>query len=126
MIRGLESLLLSSANAKKLADYYKGLGFKVEKQGEIGDKGEELYELKMKSGSGIYIADHSKIKGKNNQPERIIFNIEVDNIEKEVKRLKAKKIKPIQDIYHMEGYGLISTFKDIDGNLFQIVQVKAS
>ena len=125
MLKGLDSLLISSPNAKKLADFYKSLGFKINKMGDIGESGEQLFEIKMSSGSAIYIADHSKIKGKNTQPDRLIFNIEVDDIEKEVKRIK-KKLKPKKDIYHMEGYGLISTFKDIDGNFFQLVQVRPS
>lgn len=31
--------------------------------------------------------DHSKVHGKNNFPERFIFNLEVDDIQKEVKKL---------------------------------------
>lgn len=127
MIKGLESILISSANASKLAAFYKSkVGLKIKLQGEIGEKGEKLYEIKLGSGSIIYLVDHSKIKSNNKQPERIIFNLEVDDIEKEVKRLKAKKLKPVKDIYHIEGYGLIATFKDIDGNFFQLVQVRAS
>lgn len=127
MIRGLESILISSSNAKKLAAFYKGkVGLKTKFEGKIGDKGEELYQVKVGTGSLVYIADHSKIKGANKQPERILFNIEVDNIEKEVAKAKKKKLKPSQDIYHMEGYGLIATFKDIDGNFFQFVQVRPS
>jgi len=32
----------------------------------------------------------------------------------------------VQDTYHIEGYGYISTFEDVDGNYFQLVQVRAS
>jgi len=67
-----------------------------------------------------------QFKGKNKNPERIIFNIEVDDIEKEAKRLKEAKVMLVQDTYHIEGYGYIATFEDIDGNYFQLVQVRAS
>ena len=53
-----------------------------------------------------------------------MINLEVDDIEKEVERLKKAKVKLIQDIYHIEDYGKIATFEDIDGNYFQLVQVR--
>ena len=53
-----------------------------------------------------------------------MFNLEVDDIEKEVKRLKHARAKLVQDIYHIEDYGKIATFEDVDGNYFQLVQVR--
>lgn len=55
-----------------------------------------------------------------------MLNIEVDDEEKEVKRLKDAGVKMVADIYHVEGYGHIATFEDVDGNYFQFVQVRAS
>jgi len=43
-----------------------------------------------------------------------------------VERLEKVGVKKIQDIYHVEGYGYIATFEDIDGNYFQLVQTKAN
>lgn len=124
MIRSFEGLLLSTEDAKKLARFYRDVvGLKVKQEFE-SEKGEMGYEMDTVSGSGLFINQHSKVKGKNSQPDRIIFNLEVDDIEKEVARLKEKKVKQIQDIYHIEGYGLISTFEDIDGNYFQFVQIR--
>lgn len=127
MIRGLESILIGSQDAKRLADFYrKKAGLKLTMEAEIGEKGESVYGFESKGRSGIYIVDHSKAKGRNKNPERVIFNLEVDNIEKEVKRLGRAKVKKIQDIYHVENYGLIATFQDIDGNYFQLVQIRPS
>ncbi len=127
MIRGVESIGLFSQNAKKLAAFYKDkVGLKVKLEAEFGEHGEELYEMNVGKGSTLYIMDHSKVKGKNKNPDRIIFNLEVDNIEKEVKRLTKAKAKKVQDIYHVEGYGYIATFEDVDGNYFQFVQIRAS
>jgi len=127
MIRGFESLLIGSQNAKNLADFYKDkVGLEIGLEAEMGEENETLYELKLGKGPNIYIIDHSKVKGKNKNPERIIFNIEVDDIEKEAKRLKKAKVMLVQDTYHIEGYGYIATFEDIDGNYFQLVQVRAS
>ena len=127
MIRSMESILIGSENAKKLAEFYRDkVGLKISLEAELGEKGEELYELKVGKGSGLYIMDHSDVKGKNKEPGRAIFNLEVDDIEKEVKRVIKAHVKKIQDIYHIQGYGLIATFEDIDGNYFQFVQVRAS
>lgn len=125
MIQGLESIILGSANAKALADFYKEkVGLEVAMEFEMGDKGEKGYQLKMSSGSGLVILDHSEIKGKNYQPQRFIINLEVDEIEKDVERLKSAGVKLVQDIYHLEDYGFVATFEDIDGNYFQLVKVK--
>lgn len=126
MIRGIESILLGSSNAKKLANFYaKTVGLKQTTEFEMGGKGEKGFSFETGK-VGLTVMDHSDVKGKNKNPERILFNLEVDDIEKEVKRLDKAGVKKQQDIYHVEGYGLIATFVDPDGNFFQLVQVRAS
>lgn len=126
MVKGLESILIGSSNAKKLADFYKTkVGLKQSMDAELGEKNEGLYGFEVKGKPGIYIMDHSKVKSKNKNPSQIIVNIEVSEIEKEVKRLVKSGVKLIQDIYHVEDYGQIATFEDIEGNYFQLVQVRA-
>lgn len=126
MIKRLEAILLSTENAAKLAKFYREkVGLKQKSVMEIGDKGEEGYEFTLK-GANLYILDHSKVKGINKQPERVMFNLEVDNLEKEFARMKKAGVKVIQPVYHVEGYGLIATFEDAEGNYFQLVQVKPS
>ncbi len=129
MIRAMESVLLFSENAKKLATFYKEkVGLKVTFEGAMGEGKDEtnVYEFKLKNGCALNILDHSKVKGKNKIPERMMINLEVDDIEKEVKRLKKNNVKVVQDIYHVESYGYIATFQDVDGNYFQFVQVRAN
>ena len=125
MIRALEAVILSSENAKKLAEFYREkVGLVQGQEMEIGDKGEKGYDFELK-GASLYILDHSDIKGKNSQGPRVMF-LEVDDIEKEAKRLNNADVKKVQDIYHVEGYGLIATFEDPDGNYFQLVQIRAN
>lgn len=124
MIRGVESLTLFSENAKKLAEFYqKKVGLSLSTEAELGDK-DQLFGFEMSQGSGFYIVDHSKVKGRSKEPDRVIFNLEVDNIEDAVKKLDQQGVKKVQDTYHVEGYGLIATFEDLDGNYFQFVQVR--
>lgn len=124
MIKGIEGILLGSENAKKLSDFYKNkVGLKLTMEAEMGENNESLFIFEMK-GAGLYIIDHSKVKDKNKNPDRFIFNLEVDDIEKEAAKLDKAGVKKIQDIYHVEDYGQIATFEDVDGNYFQLVQTK--
>lgn len=129
MIKGIEAVLLFSENAEKLAEFYEEkVELEMITEAEVGEGYEEkFFGFEFGEGkTGLYIMDHSKVKGKHKEPERIMFNLEVTDIEGDVKKLDEKGVKKIQDTYHMEGYGYIATFEDIDGNYFQLVQVRAS
>src|SRR3989344_6472743 len=124
MAKFIESVLLSSDSPRKLAEFYRDLvGLELTTEYEMGEKGEEGFSFEME-GASLNIMHHSKVKGKSSQPERIMFNLEVEDIEKEVKRFKEKKVTLIQDIYHIEDYGYIATFADPDGNYFQLVKTR--
>src|SRR4030042_5509442 len=127
MIKEVESITIYSEDAKKLAGFYRDkVGMKIVMEAEMGEAGDELYGFEFGKGTTFYVVDHAKIKGANKTPERLIINFEVDDIKKEVKKLDEAKVKKIQDIYHIENYGWVSTFEDPDGNYFQLVQVRAS
>jgi len=125
MIKGIEGITIFSQNASKLAKFYEQkVGLKITFEAVIGEKDEGLYVFEMPAGSAFYIVDHSEVKGKNKTPARTIINFEVGNIKEDVKKLEKAGVKKIQDIYHMEDYGYIATFEDVDGNYFQLVQTK--
>lgn len=127
MFRGLDSLLVGSFDAKKLAKFYQEkVGLTLSFEAELGDKPDNLYVFEFENGTTLNIMDHSKVISKNKNPEQIIFNLEVDDIEGEFAKLIKNGITKIADIYHVENYGHVATFEDLDGNYFQIVQVKAS
>ena len=123
MIRSLESVVIISGNADDLANFYKdkvGLEIKNEAEGEDGSK---MFELKAGDGPSVYIMS-SKDNGQGSS--RVSINIEVDDIEKEAKKIKDAGVKEVDGIHHLEGYGLLATYEDADGNNFQLVQVRAS
>jgi predicted enzyme related to lactoylglutathione lyase len=128
MIRKLEGLLLSSENARKLADFYKEVvGLKLQDEMVMGDNEDEVFIFSTGTNRSqtLTIMDHSEFNGVNKMPERLIFNLEVDDIEKETKRLTKAGAKLIRDIYHIQNYGQIATFTDPDNNYFQFVQIRA-
>ena len=125
MILGIESILIGSSDAKKLGKFYKDvLGLKSTEEMEFGEDNSYGIGFDLGKGAGLFIMDHSKVKGKSKLPDRIMFNLEVDNIEKEIKRLKKEKVKIVADIYHVENYGMIATLEDPDGNYFQLVKTR--
>ncbi len=125
MIRGLESITLFSQNATKLAGFYKSkVGLKLTLEAEMGRKA-KIFGFDLGKGSSLYVVDSDMVKGMVKGARRLFVNFEVDEIEREVAKLKKAKVKTIQDIYHLEGYGWVATFEDIDGNYFQLVQVRA-
>lgn len=123
MIKGIESIMISSPSAKKLASFYaKTVGLKQTFEGVMGED-MDIFGFEMKIGSDLWIQDNPKVKGKSKESQRIMLNIEVNQIETEVKRLKKEKVKQILPLHHVEGYGQVCLFEDPDGNLFQLVQV---
>ncbi|MDP2937219.1 MAG: hypothetical protein Q8O86_12095, partial [Dehalococcoidia bacterium] len=60
-----------SENAKKLAEFYqKKVGLSLSTDAELGDK-DQLFGFEMSQGSGFYIVDHSKVKGRSKEPDRV-------------------------------------------------------
>lgn len=67
------------------------------------------------------IGEHSEVKGKAHEPQRIILNIETKEVKEEFERIKKiKDVTIIKEPYEMGG-GMIATLADPDGNYFQLV-----
>lgn len=127
MFRGIESISIGSENASTLADFYKEkVGLELSSEAEMGENGEKVFMFEFKEGAGLNIMDHSEVKGKNSNPQRLLINLEVKDIEEAIKKLDGAGVKKIQDQYHIEGYGWVATYEDPDGNYFQLVQVRDS
>ena len=122
-MKGIERVGLFTENAERLAKFYKEkVGLKLIKH-DMKGMDEKLFYMEG-HGASFFIMDHSKVRGKNKQPERIIFNFEVADIKNAAEKLEKSKVKKIADAYRVPGYGWIATFQDIDGNYFQLVQLE--
>lgn len=123
MVKNFESIILGSANATKLADFYKKkVGLKQSWDAVMGEDS-NVYGFTIGK-FDLVVMDQAKVKGKSKDPSRLIFNLEVDNIEKEFAKLKKAGVKVVAKIYHIEEYGHVATFADLDGNYFQLVKTK--
>jgi predicted enzyme related to lactoylglutathione lyase len=110
------SLLLFSEKPDELAEFYKKV--------LISDPAWEGggYSGFMIGKGMLMIGPHDKVKGKNKTPERMIFNFETPDVEKEFKRLKKLGAKVIKEPYHPDEAKemWIATLADPDGNYFQL------
>jgi len=112
----LDSFLLFSENPKVLVEFYK----QVTGQ-DVMWTGGEFSGFKIGS-SYMMIGPHSKVKGKNMNPERIMFNFSTEDVKREFERIKTLGATVIAEPYHPgeEPSMWLATFADPDGNYFQI------
>lgn len=113
----LNSIILFSENPEELVDFYKKV-----LNDDVGWEGGDFKGFKVGVGF-LTIGPHDKVRGKNLNPERIIFNLETEDVEREYERLVDIGVKVIAKPYSPgeDGDMMIATFEDIDGNYFQLV-----
>lgn len=125
MFKNISYVLIWSQNYKRLANWYKEkLGLKVIEEFTHPDDSGVAFELNPK-GAKLWIGQHSKVKGENQDNHRHMINIDVDSVEKSYNYLKNKGAEflaipykePLVDTY-------CATFYDLDRNLLQIVGPK--
>lgn len=106
-----------SDNTKHLVEFYKKI-FQVDPDWTGGD----FTGFRVGDGE-ITFGTHDKVHGKNENPERIMFNLETEDVKGEFERIRelvaANVIKePYQPEEEPDIW--IATFSDPDGNYFQL------
>jgi predicted enzyme related to lactoylglutathione lyase len=114
----LNSILIGTEDPQRLRDYYAKL-FGEPQWDEDG------YVGWMIGTGGFVIGAHDRVHGENQEPGRLIWNIESADVAGDFERLKAAGATVIQAPYEMSsddmGDMAIATFADPDGNYFQLV-----
>ncbi|MFN2544586.1 MAG: VOC family protein [Actinomycetota bacterium] len=112
----LNSVLIGSEDARGLSAYYtKIFGKPAMEDGDFSG---------WQFGDGwLSVVPHDQVKGKNQSPGRVIWNLETADVQGEFDRLKAAGATVVQEPYHPgdETEMLIATFSDPDDNYFQLV-----
>ena len=125
MFQKISTILLWSENYKALADWYQDMfGLKVNEALNHPEDTGILFEFPQ-GGPWLWVGQHSKVHGKNTNPDRIMFNITVDSVEKAFEYLTAKNITVVAKPFKaptMDKY--FATFLDLDGNTVQIIGSK--
>ena len=113
----LNSIMIGSDDPKQLADFYT----KVLGEPTWSDQGYTGWQL---GAAGLMIGSHSEVKGQNEMPARVMWNLETTDVKGEFDRIKGLGATVIQEPYQPgggEGQEFwMATFADADGNYFQI------
>jgi predicted enzyme related to lactoylglutathione lyase len=114
----LNGLLIGTENPDKLRDYYTKLFGKPN-----WDEG-GYFGWQIGNGS-MSVGPHDQVKGKNEAPGRLIWNIETADVKGDFEKLKSAGATVVKAPYQMgEAPGQemwISTFADPDNNYFQLM-----
>lgn len=113
----LSGVMLNSENPKKLAEFYtKILGKPDWEQDEMYGYGG--------SGNNIMIMGHSEVKGKSENPARILLSFAVSDTKKEFDKVKAAGGKVVAEPYQPDKKNSpkvwLATLADPDGNYLQL------
>ena len=110
----LNSILIGSEDPKRLAEYYSKL-FGEPRWDEGGYTGWQI------GNGGVSVGPHSEVKGRNEAPGRIIWNIESADVRGDFERLKAAGATVVREPYTPEGAPedqgemLVATFAEVHG-----------
>lgn len=111
------SIMIGSAQPKVLGEFYEKV---FGRKADMSDGDWFGWQV----GSSFFnVGEHSEIKGESKEPQRIMLNLETDEIEKEYERIKSSGAEVVKELYEMDGMtGMwIATFSDPDGNYFQLM-----
>lgn len=119
MYKGISAILIWSQDYKKLANWYiEKFGFGVIE--ELNYENDSGIGLNV-GGSYLWIGYHSEIRGENKDPYRIMFNINVDSVNKSYDELVLKGVKFVAKPFKAPTGKFFATFKDLDGNIGQLI-----
>ncbi len=119
MALNLNNIMLGSEDSRKLGEFYaQVLGapnptWSDEENGWFG----------FQAGDGsLAIGPHSEVKGRSEQPGRIMLNFSTADVKSEFERIRDLGAEVVAEPYEPGGGGgmMLCTFADPDGNYFQL------
>ena len=110
----LNSIMIGTHDPNALADFYEQV---FQKKADMEEGGWFGWSV----GSSFFsIGEHSEVKDKAKEPQRVIYNFETKEVKEEFERIKnIKGAEVIKEPYEMQGMW-IATIADPDGNYFQL------
>lgn len=106
---------LTSERPERLIAFYRDV-LQLTPEPEIGDGAFVV------GGTSLLIDGHSETIGKAKEPQRVLINFFVNDIGSEQARLEAQGVEFIRDKGREYWGGVISTFRDPDGNYLQLIE----
>lgn len=124
MFKGIESVTIFSSDPKALTAFYEEkVGLQKAEEYEMGEGGESVFGFEFKNGTLLHIMKHPE-NGGSSSGQRVQISFEVEDIDKAVEEVTGNGVKVVKEAYHIEGYGYLAVFEDLDGNHFQLAQVR--
>ncbi len=123
MLKNISAILIWSEDYKKLANWY---------QEKLGLTPIEEINHPQDTGIGfqvgniyLWIGKHNKVKGKNKDIHRHMFNFVVDSVSRSYEELKLKGVKFLAKPFKAPTFDkYFATFYDFDNNLVQLIGKK--
>lgn len=106
--------MIGTSQPKVLADFYEKV------LGRAADWSDEGWYGWQAGGCFLNIGEHSEVKGKAKEPQRVIINFDTKEVKKEFERIKKSGARVVKEPYEMGG-GWIATLADPDGNYLQLM-----
>ncbi len=119
MALNLNNVMIGSEDSKKLAEFYaEVLG---SPDTDWSDEAGGWFGFHAGDGS-LAIGPHSEVKGRSQEPARVMLNFSTPDVKGEFERIKALGAEVVAEPYEPgDGGGmLLCTFADPDGNYFQL------
>jgi predicted enzyme related to lactoylglutathione lyase len=114
----LNSIMIGSEDPSRLVAFYS----KLFGDPAGSDSGYTWWQIGT---GGFTVAGHDQVKGENEQPGRIMWNIESADVRGDFERFKAAGATVVQEPYDPDEEAAedmsIATLADPDGNYFQLV-----
>lgn len=108
------SIMIGSMQPKVLAEFYEKVF------GKPADWAEDDWYGWQVGSTHFMIGEHSEVKDKAKEPQRVILNFETEEVKEEFERIRDLGAEVIKELYEIES-SWIATFADPDGNYFQVM-----
>jgi predicted enzyme related to lactoylglutathione lyase len=116
----LNSIIIGSSQPQVLAEFYEKVFNKPSEMPQMEDSDNSGWYGWMVGSSFLSIGPHSEVQGTAKEPQRIMFNLETEEVQQEYQRLVGLGANSIQEPYQIDD-SWIATLADPDGNYFQLV-----
>ena len=108
------NVMIGSAQPEVLGDFYTRVFDRPADMKEGGYYGWQV------GAAWLSIGEHSEVKDRAKEPQRVIVNFETKEVKEEFARLREAGATVVKEPYELEGMW-IATFADPDGNYFQLM-----
>jgi predicted enzyme related to lactoylglutathione lyase len=116
VVVNLNGILIGTEDPQRLTSFYKGL---------FGDPTWDMggYTGWLLGSGALTIGPHDQVKGKNQSPGRVIWNLESEDVRGDTERFRAAGAIVVAEPYRPgeSSDEWIATFADPDGNYFQVM-----